>query len=66
MAKITYVGTHTGGVFLPGDVFVEHGETVDVDQALADELCARVEDGVQQWAPAAKKSTTAPSAPEES
>ena len=52
MAKITYTGRHTGGLFLPGDVFVEHGATVDVDQALAAELIARGDFA------AAKKSTT--------
>lgn len=69
MAKITYVGTHTGGVYLPGDIFVAHGETVDVDAELADDLCARVEDGVPQWVPAKKTApvaTPAPSDPEES
>ena len=65
MAKITYVGTHTGGIDLPGDIRVAHGETVDVDPELAADLCSRVEDGVPQWV-AAKKNTPAPSAPEES
>jgi hypothetical protein len=65
--KITYVGTHTGGVYLPGDVYVEHGQAVDVDQPLADDLLSRVEDGTPQWVAAkASKSTPAPSAPEES
>lgn len=39
--KITYIGRHTGGVYLPGDVFVAHGETVDVADELGAELVAR-------------------------
>jgi hypothetical protein len=66
MAKITYVGVHAGGIYLPGDVFVEHGATVDVDPALAEELCARVDDGQPQWVPATSKKTTAPTTVEES
>lgn len=59
--KITYTGRHTGGIFLPGDVFVGHGETVNVADDLAAELVARGD------FTAAKKSTPTTSAtPEES
>ena len=52
--KITYVGRHTGGIYLPGDVPVAHGETVDVSDELGAELIARGD------FKAAKKSTPAP------
>jgi hypothetical protein len=45
MPKVKYVGDHRAGIYLPGDVFVEHGATVEVSDELADELLLR--DG--QW-----------------
>ena len=59
MAKITYVGTHRAGIYLPGDVYVEHGATVDVDRALADELCARAYGGQPEWIAVDDKPTKA-------
>lgn len=38
--KITYVGRHTGGIYLPAAAFVEHGGSVEVDDALGAELVA--------------------------
>jgi len=49
MTKITYVGAHRAGIYLPGDVYVEHGASVVVDKALADELCARTYGGEPEW-----------------
>jgi hypothetical protein len=36
--KITYIGTIGGGVEIDGGVVVETGDTVDVDDELADRL----------------------------
>jgi hypothetical protein len=67
MAKITYVGVSTGGIYLPGDVYVEHGATVEVDDTLAEDLCARVENGEPQWVAAtAPKTKPAPTTGKES
>lgn len=41
MTIIKYVGDHTAGVFLPGDVFVAHGETVEVETDVAKSLLAQ-------------------------
>lgn len=60
MAKITYVGRHTAGIYLPGDVLVAHGATIDVSAELADELVARGD-----FKAASKKSDTT-ATPEES
>lgn len=38
--KITYIGRHTGGVYLPAAAFVEHGGSVEVDDELGAELVA--------------------------
>lgn len=48
--KIQYVGPHTAGIFLPGDIFVERmGAPVEVDDELAAELLAREEGGKPTW-----------------
>lgn len=48
--KLQYIGPHTAGIFLPGDVFVPRmGAGVEVDDDLADELLAREEDGKSTW-----------------
>lgn len=38
MTRIKYVGDHTAGVFLPGDVFVGHGKEIEVDAETAKSL----------------------------
>ena len=65
--KIKYVGAHTGGVLLPGDVFVEHGATVEVGDDLGADLLGRVRDGSPQWEPAkpTKNTPTTPAPAEE-
>lgn len=50
--KIVYVGSHRGGVFLPGDIPVAHGEPVDVADDVAAELLERRRGGQPEWAPA--------------
>ncbi len=53
MVKVTYVGAHRDGIHIPpNDQHVAHGQTVDVDDALAAQLLARTEDGTPQWEPA--------------
>lgn len=56
MKKITYVGSIGGGVEIEGGVVVEHGDTVDVADELAERLLEQ--DGQFVLATQAKRGKT--------
>lgn len=56
MKKITYIGTIGGGVEIDGGVVVETGDTVDVDDELAERLLEQ--DGQFVLAAQAKRGKT--------
>jgi hypothetical protein len=47
--RIRFVGPQTGGMYLPGDIFVAHGATVDVDDELGADLCSRIDGDGPAW-----------------
>lgn len=51
MKTISYVGASRSGIYqMPGDLFVEWGGSIEVDDDLADELLGRKEaDGSPCW-----------------
>lgn len=50
MKRLQYIGSHTAGIFLPGDIFVTRmGAGVEVEDELAADLLKREEDGKPQW-----------------
>lgn len=58
MKKLQYVGPHTAGIFLPGDVFVPRMGVVEVDDALGTDLLSREENGQKHWRHAPKSPRT--------